>query len=113
MSGRRGHQRFAIASPAAGAIRVLRDVVIDRMDRDDVVAISQTPGIIGEEMSLDLISSSGCVALRVKVLESRPVVVAGSLRHQLRLVVTTVGSAAQPATAESRSDEAGSASEVA
>ena len=91
MSGRRGHQRLTIDSPASGAVRVLRDVAIGRMDQEELVVISQTPAVIGEEMSLDLFSGSGCIALKVRVLGSRPVAIAGSMRHRVRMVVMTVG----------------------
>lgn len=85
MSGRRSHPRFAVATPWDGAIRVLRDVVVDRTDRDELLAISQAPGIVGEEMSLDLVGAGTAVELRVKVLESRPIILDGSVRHRIRL----------------------------
>ena len=66
---------------------MLRDVLVDRMEQNDVVAVSHTPATVGEEMSLDLIGNGGSVALNVRVLESRPIVVAGSMRHRLRLAV--------------------------
>jgi hypothetical protein len=91
MSGRRGHQRSTIGSPASGAVRVLRDVVIERMDHEELVVISQGPAVIGEEMSLQLFSPSGCIALTVRVLDSRPVVIAGSMQHRLRVVVMKQG----------------------
>ena len=90
MSGRRGHQRLALGSPTTGALRVLRDVVIERMEHQELVVISQAPTVIGEEMSLELFSGRGCIALRVRVLDSRPVVIAGSMRHRLRVMVMTV-----------------------
>jgi hypothetical protein len=91
MSGRRGHQRLTIGGPATGAVRILRDVAIERMNHEELAVISQTPVVIGEEMSLELFSGSGCIALKVRVLDSRPVVIAGSVRHRLRVAVTTVG----------------------
>ena len=86
MSGRRGHQRSTNGSPGSGAVRVLRDVVIERMDHEELVVISQTPAVTGEEMSLQLFSPSGNIAMTVRVLDSRPVVIAGSMRHRLRVV---------------------------
>ena len=93
MSGRRGHQRLAIGSPAGGGLRVLRDVVIELVNHQELVLISQTPAVAGEEMSLELFSGSGCVALKVAVLDSQPIVIAGSMRHRLRVAVKTVGAA--------------------
>jgi hypothetical protein len=91
MSGRRGHQRLTIGNHTSGTVRVLRDVVIERMAHHELVAISQTPAVIGEEMFLELFSGRGCIALKVRVLDSRPAVIAGSMRHRLRVVVVTVG----------------------
>ena len=88
MSGRRSHPRFAVAIPWNGAMRVLRDVVVDRTGRDELLAVSNVPAITGEDMSLDLVSSGRHLALKVKVLESRPVMVEGAVRHRIRLVVT-------------------------
>ena len=88
MSGRRSHPRFAVAIPWNGAMRVLRDVVVDRTGRDELLAVSNVPAIAGEDMSLDLISASRNLALKVKVVESRPVIVEGAVRHRIRLVVT-------------------------
>jgi hypothetical protein len=91
MSGRRGHQRLAIGSPAGGGLRVRRDVVIELVNHEELVLISQTPAVAGEEMCLELFSGSGCVALNVAVLESHPIVIAGSMRHRLLVAVKTVG----------------------
>jgi hypothetical protein len=85
MSGRRSHSRFVVANPWDGAVRVLRDVVVDRTDRNELLAVSHVPGIAGEEMTLDLIGGGVVLALQVKVIESRPVIVDGSVRHRIRL----------------------------
>ena len=104
MSGRRGHQRLTLGSPTTGALRVLRDVVIERMEHQELVVISQAPTVIGEEMSLELFSGRGCIALSVKVLDSRPVVIAGSMRHRLRVVVTKQGAQETPSNRGSLAD---------
>lgn len=87
MSGRRSHPRFAVASPWDGAMRVLRDVVVDRLDRDELLAVSQAPAVPGETMSLDLVGGGMAMELRVQVIESRPVIVNGAVRHRIRLAV--------------------------
>ena len=104
MSGRRGHQRLTLGSPTTGALRVLRDVVIERMEHQELVVISQAPTVIGEEMSLELFSGRGCIALRVRVLDSRPVVITGSMRHRLRLMVMTVAPQEVRSNRESQGD---------
>jgi hypothetical protein len=85
MAGRRSHQRFAVANPWEGAMRVLRDVVVDRTSRDEVMAVCQAPGVTGETMTLDLMGGGVTLGFRVTVLESRPVIVGGAVRHRLRL----------------------------
>ena len=72
-------------------MRVLRDAVVERVDDQELVVLSQTPAVIGDEMFLELFSGHGCLALQVRVLDSRPVVIAGSVRHRLRVAVTNAG----------------------
>ena len=93
MTGRRSHPRFAVATPWDGAMRVLRDVVVDRVNREELLAISQAPAVAGEEMSLDLVGAGVTIELRVRVLESRPVIVDGAVRHRIRLTVLPPASA--------------------
>ena len=85
MSGRRSHPRFAVASPWEGSLKVLKDVVVQRAQPQELLAISHAAGVLGEEMTLDLIGSGKTLALKVQVLESRPVIIDGSVRHRIRL----------------------------
>src|SRR5215207_9449132 len=87
MSGRRSHPRYAVATPWDGAMRVLRDVVILRSESDELHAVSHVPGISGEEMTLDLIGAGSTLGLKVKVIDSRPMMVEGAVRHRIRLAV--------------------------
>ncbi len=66
-------------------MRVLRDVVGQLASDDEFVAVSHAPAVVDEEMTFDLLSGRAALSLRVKVLESRPVVVEGAVRHRLRL----------------------------
>jgi hypothetical protein len=66
-------------------MRILRDVVVDRTSRDELMALCQVPGVVGETMTVDLMGGGIAMGLRVTVLESRPVVMDGSVRHRLRL----------------------------
>lgn len=77
-------------------MRVLRGVVIERMEHRELVAISQTPAVVGEEMLLELFSGNGSIALKVRVLDSRPLVISGSMRHRLRLLMMTADVLATP-----------------
>lgn len=91
MSGRRSHPRFAVTTPWDGAMRVLRDVVVDRLDRDELLAVSHVPAVAGEEMSLDLVGAGTSLELRVRVLESRPIIIDGTVRHRIRLSLVQPG----------------------
>ena len=68
-------------------MRVLRNVVVDRTDRDELLVVSHGPAIVDDEMSLDLMGAGRSLELKVRVLESRPVIVDGAVRHRIRLSV--------------------------
>lgn len=91
MSGRRGNPRFAVTTPWEGTMRVLRDVVVNRTATQELTAVSNISGVVGEEMSLALLGAGADLGLRVKVLESRPLIVDGSLRHKLTLALVGNG----------------------
>jgi hypothetical protein len=87
MSGRRSHPRFVVATPWDGAMRVLRDVVIHRTNGEELQAVSNVPAVAGEDMTLDLMGAGATLGLRVRVIDSRPMMVEGSVRHRIRLAV--------------------------
>ena len=84
MSGRRSHVRFAVLQSPLGVLRVLRDIVIQSSTEDQIVAVSREPGVLGELVSVQFPTRTPGV-LRARVLESQPVVMDGTVRHQLRL----------------------------
>ena len=49
------------------------------------MAVCHVPGVLGETMTLDLMGGGITLGLKVTVLESRPVVIDGAVRHRLRL----------------------------
>jgi hypothetical protein len=93
-------------------MRVLRDVVLQRTERDELHAVSQVAGMAGEEMSLDLMGAGATLGLRVKVIDSRPMVIEGAVRHRIRLAVVKA-KAESPAASESQPGPASSQSAVA
>ena len=99
MSGRRSHPRFAVATPWDGTMRVLRDVVVNRSTGDELLAISHNAAIAGEEMSLGLVAAGASLDLRVRVLESRPVIIDGNVRHRIRLAVVPMEASVAPSEA--------------
>ena len=103
MAGRRSHPRFAVSTPWDGSMRVLKDVVIHRTDTEELLAVSRTAGITGEEMTLDVMGAGESLGLRVRVVESRPVIVDGSVCHRVRLALLTdeeSTAVSDPSTAE-------------
>lgn len=91
MAGRRSHPRYGMATPWEGAVRVLREVVVDMRGTNELVAVSHSPGVIGDEMFLDLIGEGRNVQVRVRVIDSQPVIVGGAVRYRLRLVLASPG----------------------
>ena len=87
MSGRRSHPRYVVATPWDGAMRVLRDVVIHRTEGNELQAFSHVPAVADEEMTLDLMGAGATLGLKVKVVDSRPVMIEGSVRHRIRLAI--------------------------
>jgi hypothetical protein len=90
MSGRRSHPRFAVANPWNGAIKLLSDIVVNRTEQHELLAISNSAAVVGEELSLDLFGGGQNIAMKVRVLESRPVIVDGTVRHRVRLGLPAV-----------------------
>jgi hypothetical protein len=84
MSGRRSHQRFALLASPGGILRVMGDVVVQSVTPEQIVLVSRQPGIPGETVS---VQSPDAVetAVSAQVVESHPIVIDGSVRHQLRL----------------------------
>ena len=72
-------------------MRVLRDVVIQRSDSGELQAVSQQSAIAGEEMTLDLVGGGETIGLKVRVIDSRPVIVNGAVRHRIRLTLLDAG----------------------
>jgi hypothetical protein len=83
----RRDQRYVLSSPWEGTLRVPGEVVIERHDENqkELWVLSGTPAHREERLTLDL-SQLG-ESLNVRVVESRPVLVDGLVRHRLRLAV--------------------------
>ena len=81
MSGRRSHPRFAVFQSPEGILRVLKDVVVQSTANGHVLALSREPGVLGELVCLQFADNE----FNAKIVESVPVVIEGSVRHQLRL----------------------------
>jgi hypothetical protein len=66
-------------------MQVLKDVIVQRDGEAGLVAIGHAPGVVGEQLTLDLAGGGHVVTCRVRVEESRPVILDGSVRHRIRL----------------------------
>ena len=84
MSGRRGHYRFGEVN-AEGTLRLLRDVTVHRHGADEFIAMSGEPAAHGELLTLEPADVGTGAAIAVCVVDSRPAMVGGKIRHRLRL----------------------------
>ena len=67
---------------------MFRDVIVRRQGSDEWIAISREAGVTGETMILDVPDHESMDfggRIPVCVIESRPVIVDGEMRHRLRL----------------------------
>ena len=67
-----------------GVLRVLHDVDVLHGNGAEVIVISIEPATPGDVMTIEHVDRAG-VSTVVRIVESRPVMVDGSLRHRLRL----------------------------
>jgi hypothetical protein len=87
---RRSDKRFRLTEPADGALRVFPDVIVQQGDDDEWIGISRQPAVAGETLVLDVRQFDAVEGeihrrLPVCVIESRPVIVDGDMRHRIRL----------------------------
>ncbi len=90
MSGRRTNLRMRVGAPWLGAMSVSRAVSIHQTPGEELAVVSTTPGVIDEELTIELVSGEETAHLRVRVVDSRPMVVDGAVRHRLRLLTLGV-----------------------
>jgi len=69
-------------------MRVSCDVSVDTaLCGSELTVLGDVPGVVDEELTLGLVGRDGQLDLRVRVLESRPQVANGVVRHRLRLLM--------------------------
>jgi hypothetical protein len=83
MSARRRDSRLEMLN-ADGVLQVMRDVMVRRIEGRDYLAISSEAGRKGEVLTI-YIASHGNQPVAVRVVDSHPTIVDGSVRHQIRL----------------------------
>jgi hypothetical protein len=72
-----------IAEGAEGVLRLARDIGLHQRHDGDWTATSREAGVVGEIVLIDLLDEGSTVAARI--VESRPFVTHGAVRHRLWL----------------------------
>lgn len=83
MLGRRSYARLTIVDGAEGVLRLTRDVGLRERTNGDWIAISREAGVLGETLVMAVMDDGVTVA--ANVVESRPILLDGAVRHRLRL----------------------------
>jgi len=100
MLGRRSHTRISLESGAEGVISLARDISVRVSGDGQLVAISREAAPIGERVRVLLADDE--ILVVAEIVESRPVICDGAVRH--RLVMRRVdGDAASPPRGTARS----------
>jgi hypothetical protein len=87
MTGRRRDPRYRLSVPWEGSLLVLQDVVIEHRRGREVWALSESPAIAGDELTMDLAVAGAPEVRQLRVLESTPVISGEEVRYRLRLAV--------------------------
>ena len=81
MLGRRSHARISLESDAEGVLSIARDISVRTTGDGHLVAISRDAAAIGERVRVLLTDDE--VTLVAEVIESKPVICDGAVRHRL------------------------------
>ena len=72
--------------PVEGVLRVLRDVIVYCIGDQQWIAVGREPAVVGEILMLDVNDGDSRKRLTMcVVVESRPVILDGDMRHRIRL----------------------------
>ena len=79
--------RFLVSRPWEGMLRIPGDVVVEQHDAEqkEMWVVSSEPARREERFTLELTPPGQSLAVRV--IESSPVMMGGSVRHRLRLAI--------------------------
>jgi len=84
MSGRRNQSRVNFVN-SSGVLRVSRDVAVEEIVDDVFVAVSDEPGIVGDLLTIACSVNQVPETVTVVVTASRPRMVNGVVKHELKL----------------------------
>jgi hypothetical protein len=76
-----------LAVPLEGGLSFFQDLMIERFNEAEVVALSDDPASSGQELTLDLMCSDSRTTVHVRVTESTPAIVDGHVSYRLRLAI--------------------------
>jgi hypothetical protein len=85
MLGRRSDERFKFTQPIDGSVLDCCDVHVKWSADDEWIAISREGAVAGEMLVLDVDDGEQRNRFTVCVIESRPIIVGGDMRHRIRL----------------------------
>ena len=85
MFGRRSHQRFSILPSGEGVLRVVQDVLLRPSTGEELIVVGRQPGVVGDLVTTDLVDADSGSGIEMRIVESRPVIFDGTVRHRLRL----------------------------
>jgi len=83
---------------SSGVLRVSHDVVVEGIVDDAFVAVSDEPGIVGDVLTIACCVNQVRQTVTVLVTASRPRLVNGVVKHELKLQRVDAQRAAQPNT---------------
>ena len=98
MSGRRNQSRVNFVN-SSGVLQVSRDVVVEQIVDDAFLVVSNEPGIVGDVLTIAYAVNQVRETVTVLVTASRPRMVNGVVKHELKLKRTDSQRAARPNTA--------------
>jgi hypothetical protein len=90
MLGRRSHPRCVVPASVEGVLCICHDVLVRARDAGEVTVVSREPGAPGERCRLTM-ADPDVEGFSVRVSNSRPVVIDGSIRHMLQLKLVVEG----------------------
>lgn len=71
--------------PCQATLRIVRDVSVTQNGGAEFVCVGSVRGVVGEEVTLEVLGATSRAAVRARVTESRPLPANGSMRYELRL----------------------------
>jgi hypothetical protein len=87
MPDRRSHRRFQVRGRCEGILRLLQAVPKIGVHEKSIVLVGDTPAVVGERLVLDVLGPGAQASLPVDVQSSRPIVIDGAVRHEIRVAL--------------------------